>query len=216
MKELSEREDFIITKADKGGTVVIVDVKDYYIVFYIHNNYSTTFVTETEQQLNNTENYRKLQEEPTATNMKLVNDTIERFKKQKLINEKVAEGLKRNNPKAPKFYLRPKIHKEGNPGRPVVSSVNCHTANISKYVDCHLQPIVKEIPSYVKDTQDFLKKLEKVKDIPQDSLLVTLDVKSLYTNIPNNEGIKAVKESYEKYKEKTVSTKVIITFPSLS
>ena len=34
-------------------------------------------------------------------------------------------------------------------------------------------------------------------------------------NIPNNEDIKAVTESYEKYKEKTVSTKVIITFLSL-
>ena len=173
-----------ITKTDKGGAAVIVDVKDY--------------IKEAERQLSNTENYRKLQEDPTATNMKLVNDTIERFKKQKLINEKVAEGLKRNDPKTAKFYLRPKIHKEGNPGRPVVNSVNCHTANISKYVDYHLQPIVKEIPSYVKDTQDFLKKLEKVKDIPLESLLVTLDVKSLYTNIPNNEGIKAVKESYEK------------------
>ena len=201
MKELSEREDIIITKADKGSAVVIVDVKDY--------------IKEPERQLNNSENYRKLQEDPTATNMKLVNDTIERFKKQKLINEKVAEGLKRNDPKTPKFYLRPKIHKEGNPGRPVVSTVNWHTANISKYVDYHLQPIVKEIPSYVKNTQDFLKKLEKVKDISQETLLVTLDVKSLYTNIPNNEGIKTVKESYEKYKEKTVSTKVIITFLSL-
>ena len=28
MTELSEREDIIITKADKGGEVVIVDVKD--------------------------------------------------------------------------------------------------------------------------------------------------------------------------------------------
>ena len=135
--------------------------------------------------------------------------------KTKLINEKVAEGVKRNDPKTPKFYLRLKIHKEGNPGRPVVRSVNCHTANISKYVDYHFQPIVKEIPSYVKETQDFLKKLEKVKVIPQESLLVTLEVKSLYTNIQNNEGIKAVKESYEKYKEKTLSTKVIITFFSL-
>ena len=124
MKELSEREDIIITKGDKGGAIVIVDVKDY--------------IKEAERHLNNTENYRKLQEDPTATNMKLVNDTIERFKKQKLINEKVAEGLKRNDPKTPKFYLRLKIHKEGNPGHPVVSSVNCHTANISKYVDYHL------------------------------------------------------------------------------
>ena len=93
--------------------------------------------------------------------------------------------------------------------------MNCHTTKHSKYVDYHLQPIVKEIPSYVKDTKDFLKKLEKLKDIPQESLLVTLDVKSLYTNIPNNEGIKAVKESYEKYKEKKVSAKVIITFLNL-
>ena len=66
-----------------------------------------------------------------------------------------------------------------------------------------------EIPSYVKDTQNFFKKLEKVKDIPQESLLVTLDIKSLYTNIPNNEGIKEVKESFEKYKEKPVSTKLL-------
>ena len=35
---------------------------------------------------------------------------MERFKKQKLINEKVAECLKRIDPKTPKFYLRPKLH----------------------------------------------------------------------------------------------------------
>ena len=107
--------------AGKGGAVVIMDVKDH--------------IKETERQLNNTENFKKLQEDPTATNMKLVNDAIERFKKQKLINEKVAEGLKRNDPKTLTFYLHPKIHKESNPGRLIVSSVNCHAANISKYVD---------------------------------------------------------------------------------
>ena len=109
--------------------------------------------------------------------MKLVHDTILRFKNQKLINQKVVERLTRNDPKTPKFYLQPKIHKKGNPGRPIVSSVNCHTENISKYVDNHLQPIVKTIPLYLKETQDFLKKLEKAKDITQESLLVTLDVK---------------------------------------
>ena len=56
-------------------------------------------------------------------------------------------------PKTPKFYLQLKIHQEGNPSRPVVSSMNSHTTNISTYVDYHLQPIVKEIPSYVKYTR---------------------------------------------------------------
>ena len=81
MKELRNREDLIITKFGKGGAVAIVDVKDY--------------IKKAERNLNNTENNRKLQEDSTARNLKLVNDTTERFKKQKLINEKVAEGLKK-------------------------------------------------------------------------------------------------------------------------
>ena len=44
---------------------------------------------------------------------------------------------------------------------------------------------------------------------------MTLDVKFLYTNIPNKEGIKAVREAYDKHPSKSVSTKVIITFLSL-
>ena len=200
MRELSEREDIIITKAGKYGAAVIVDVKGY--------------IKEAERQLNKTKNYRKLQEVPTTTNMKLVNDTIEKFKKQKLINEKVAEDLKRNYPKTPEFYLRPEIHKEGDPGRPIVSTINYHTANSLKYLDYHLQPILKEILSYVKYIQDFLKKLKSKRYTSREPSR-TLDVRSLYTNIPNNKGIKAVKESYEKYKEKTVSKKVVITFLSL-
>ena len=200
MRELSEREDIIITRAGRYGAAVIVDVKDY--------------IKEAERQLNKTKNYRKLQEVLTTTNMKLVNDTIEKFKKQKLINEKVAEDLKRNYPKTPEFYLRPEIHKEGDPGRPIVSTINYHTANSLKYLDYHLQPILKEILSYVKDTQDFLKKLKSKRYTSREPSR-TLDVRSLYTNIPNNKGIKAVKESYEKYKEKTVSKKVVITFLSL-
>ena len=82
--------------------------------------------------------------------------------------------------------------------------MNCHAANISKYVDYHLQSIFKEITSYIKDTKDFIKKSEKVKDTPEENLLVTLDIKSLYVNIPNNNDRKAVEESCEKYKENTI------------
>lgn len=37
-----------------------------------------------------------------------------------------------------------------------------------------------------KDTKDFINKLEKVKSVPKDYQLVTLDVKSLYTTSPIN------------------------------
>ena len=48
--------------------------------------------------------------------MKLANDTIKRFKKQKILNENADDVLKRNDPKTPKLYLRRKIHKEYNAG----------------------------------------------------------------------------------------------------
>ena len=61
-----------------------------------------------------------------------------------------------------RFYIQSKIHKEGYPGRPVSSSVNCHTSNISKYVDYHLQSIVQKIRSYMQLRSDFLRKINKI------------------------------------------------------
>ena len=37
-------------------------------------------------------------------------------------------------------------------------------------------------------------------------------MRSLYTNIPNNEGIKAVREGHDNHPNKTVARKVVITF----
>ena len=51
--------------------------------------------------------------------------------------------------------------------------------------------------------------------IVSDSSLVTLYVKSLYTNIPNNQGIKAVREAYNNYPIKALATNVIAMFLSL-
>ena len=121
IKELSKRKDIIITNADKGGAVVIVDTNDC--------------ITKAERQLNDKDNYHILPQNPTSVNNNLVNQAIDRFKKEKLITDKTADGLKTSDPRTSRFYITPKIHKPGNPGCPVVGSVNCHTTNIFKYTD---------------------------------------------------------------------------------
>ena len=63
----------------------------------------------------------------------------------------VAQGLIKQNPRTPRFCTKPKIHKKGILGKPVISSVNCYSAKILEYFDYHLQPIIWEIPSYSKD-----------------------------------------------------------------
>ena len=138
----------------------------------------------------------------------LPNDTT--LQSKNLLSKKTGKGLKIFNPNTPKFYIAPKIHKKKkkkkNLGRPVLNSINCHTSEISHFVDYYLQPVVKEIPSYIIDTNDFVKK------VPKDSILVTMDVKSLHTRIPHHEGIAAVKKRYDKCANKTISTKIITAF----
>ena len=61
--------------------------------------------------------------------------------------------------------------------------------NISKFIDAHIKDYV---PKTVRDTQNFISRLESINKLPGVALLVTLDVSCLYTDIPNREGILAV------------------------
>ena len=62
-------------------------------------------------------------------------------------------------------------------------------------LDFHLQPLAKILKSYIKDTNDFLKKLSDLSDLPQHSILCTIDVVVLYPNIPHDDGLEALRKS---------------------
>ena len=70
--------------------------------------------------------------------------------------------------RTPQFYVLPKIHKEHNetfsidyPGRPIIYACNSYKENISGFIDEILQPYVKNLVSYVKDTTDFFVQVAK-------------------------------------------------------
>ena len=56
------------------------------------------------------------------------------------------------------------------------------------------------IKSYVTDTTHFLQLMRDLDTIPPNSFIVSLDVTSLYTNIPNNIGIRAAKKTLAEYR----------------
>ena len=89
-------------------------------------------------------------------------------------------------------------------------SANGHpTEHISGYVSNLLNPMVSKLPSYIKDTRHFLNKLDSIFTLPNDSLLVTLDVSSLYTNIPHTEGIQAARLHLDERTSKTPPTETV-------
>ena len=55
-------------------------------------------------------------------------------------------------------------------------------------LDIILQPLLASTKSYIKDTPDFLRKLDRIKILPEENFF-TLDVTSLYTNIPLEESL---------------------------
>ena len=211
IRDLRNRDDIIIRRADKGGAVVVLD--------------TTCYISEAETQLSNEMFYKEVEEDPTSAFKCELGNLINTFNLE--IRQEVEELIP-CNPKPGLFYTLPKIHKlpklvaekcnlNSNsisepelvrmaslhniqvPGRPIISGVGTLTEFISAFVDSYLQPLLRNIPSYIQDTTDFLCKLNSYsRNLCNDAILVTMDVTALYTNIPHAEGTAACKAALER------------------
>lgn len=187
LKNLKNDRSIVITPADKGSSTVIMNLRDYR--------------EEALNQLNNSSFYKKLREDPNPRFHLEIKQFLQKNATKENLSAKDINLLSKPNPRTPTFYILPKIHKPGNPGRPIVSSYGSPTEMISAFIDQHLQPIVTGLPSFVKDSYHFLELLQSV-SLPTNSthpiLMVTIDVTSLYTNIPHAEGLKALETYLQK------------------
>ena len=173
----------MIKPADKGGAVVVWR-KDLY-------------QKEAEQQLSNERFYTRLETDRTDEINKFIKSEIDSMICARDLPD-TAVTLLVEKPKCSNFYVLPKIHKPGNPGRPVVSSCSCPTNVISKYLSDTLKPIVRALPTFVKDTNHALNLVQNFRFRGENRLLFTMDIKGIYTNIPNEYGLNALKYFLEK------------------
>ncbi|XP_063775638.1 uncharacterized protein LOC134911273 [Pseudophryne corroboree] len=102
--------------------------------------------------------------------------------------------LIQQHPVAPVLYTLPKIHKHPTapPGRPIIAARESIYYKISQYLDVFLQPVVQSQKTYLKDTISLIIHLQSLPVLPSNAFLCTLDIVSLYTNIPHSGGLSAV------------------------
>ncbi len=145
-------------------------------------------------QLNDKQVYRMENSNLTSVNDHKINNLIDEIHKKGSISAQVADYLKIKNPRTSLFYTFPKIHKNISPppGRPILSANDSPTERISAFVDHFLQVYIPMMDSYLKDTTDHIRKVKSIGKLPNKTLLVTLDVKSLYTNIHQWEGLPVI------------------------
>lgn len=129
-------------------------------------------------------------------NQKIVKDTIQNLiVKQEL--PATGTNLIITTLRTSCIYFLPKIHKLNKPGRPIVSACSCPTELISSYLDKIMTPIVKSLPSYIKDSQHALEIFRDFNFLSEDKLIFAMDISSLYTVIPNSEGLQALRYFFD-------------------
>ena len=210
LRSIKENAEIIIKPADKGSATVIMDKENY--------------INEGYRQLNDNQYYEKIENPIFPETAKRVNEILQDLFKKGFISDKQFQYLKSpEEPRPRQFYMLPKIHKPLDkwpvpnmpPGRPIISDCSSESYNVSEYIDHFLQPLASKHDSYIKDTSDFLNKLKQVK-IDKNSLIVTMDVSSMYTNIDHQSGLTAVRKAFENNPDPTRPDQHILELLELS
>jgi hypothetical protein len=179
IKSLRDNLDITIKRADKGGAVVIMDTQNY--------------IDKSLEHLNQTDVYQPVDTDHTPQIKEQIDSFILQTAGNGKLKTKVAKFTQPKHPtRTPLFYHLPKIHKVGNPPRPIISGCDSPTDNISKYLTKIFNPIAQAQDSYIKDTKHLLQIIDSFPPLPENAILVTADVSSLYTNIPHEEGISTI------------------------
>ena len=194
---LKNDKNVVIKCADKGSAVVVWDRDDY--------------INKAENQLGDKDIYEEVCNDPGPL-ISIIHEAIEKIRKRGDLNADTIKHFMVKDPKFAHFYLLPKIHKRLHdvPGRPVISNCGYYTENISSFLDFHLQPLAREVKSYIKDTNDFLEKLRSLPNLSDDIILCTVDVVGLYPNIPHDEGLSALRKQLDLRQEKDVTTSTLV------
>lgn len=201
LAELKANKDIIITNADKNMGIAIVR--------------TTQYINEGLRQLQDETTYKRLEHPPDWTP---IWDKARSILKQhgcyfryNNTSCKVVSSLTQyilqleGSPhlKLGSFYLLMKVHKTPVAGRPIVSSINSITYFASKYVDRMLQPLLKNIGSYLESSQHFISILHCMPALPPNCHLLCADITNLYPNIPIDIGLQYFKESILYYNQRT-------------
>lgn len=185
LKELKGAKNVIIKRSDKGGNVILMD--------------DSVYEKEAKRLLGDTNTYRRLDGNPFPKLVQNLNSKLDDAMEGGLLTKRECEYLSVEDYNIPTFYCIPKVHKslEKPPGRPIVSAIRGPLDRMGKYMDSLLKGMVVELKSYVQDTRHVLARLANL-EVREEAWLVSIDVESLYTSIPHEQGITAVRNSLEK------------------
>ena len=181
LHNLRKQKHLVIQKADKGNTVVITE-KNAYI-----NRMKEIISDTTKFEQINIEQDKQLN--ILLKSEKKVIDLIKRLENEGKISEKEYELIYPRGSRPGVLYGSPKVHKpviNNCPKfRPILSTIGTPTYKLAKF----LVPILSPLTSNEFSVHDSFSFAGKVFSFCPDHFMASLDIESLFTNIPLNEVI---------------------------
>ena len=148
------------------------------------------------EHLDDNETYLKLDSDPTRDLRTTVNQYLKSLLDKKLITNAQYYSLFAKSSTIPLFYALIKIHKIGVPIRPIVSFIDSPSYNVAKFLSKLLTPSTNKSQRKLKNSYDVKERLAN-QIIPDSFMLVSFDVKSLFTSIPQSFAIECIKSFLE-------------------
>ncbi|XP_036317829.1 uncharacterized protein LOC118732826, partial [Rhagoletis pomonella] len=115
------------------------------------------------------------------------------------------------NPSAPSMIALPKIHKPGNPMRPIINHKSAPGYKLSKYLKSFLKEKLELPNKYTNTNTGELIERMKSLEIPKDAKFVSFDVKDLYPSIPTAETVTILTKTVTEKTDKNVATEIVNT-----
>lgn len=168
-KWLNNNKDTLIVKTDKTKQTILIDKPIYFKKMMEH--------------INNPKSYKQIFKNPTDSVNSQVKSYIKKLTESKQINKIKQNQLTNNNPITPRMYGLIKAHKENLPIRPIVNSHQSPVYNLSKFFNPFLNSLNNKNPYDIKNALQAKKHLQKIK-LNNEDILISLDVISLYPNVP--------------------------------
>lgn len=166
------------------------------------------------EMLQDSNTYQLSNRDPTTRFQTMANKLVSRLREENMISKKEEMQLKTSNSVPPKLYCLRKTHKPGVNLRPVVSCINSPGYNLARYLHNLLMPLTSVFHFNVKDSFHFID-LVKQKRIPENYVLVSLDVISLFTNIPKQLVMDIIKKDFKFLSSYTqISSKTLLDIAS--
>ena len=189
---LHENPEILVVQADKSNKSVIMRAEEYDIKM--------------RNLLNDKDVYARINRDLSNTQQQDNNTMVKGWFEQGFITKQTQEWLETRTGVAPKIYGLVKLHKPDSPLRPIVSCTKSSYYKMSKYLASILSKVVGKTKHAVKDSFQFKEFISQQK-VPEGYVLASLDVKSLYTNIPIDLALKAVEKQWQKIKQHTALPK---------